>query len=221
MLLLAGTTALMVARLDRQFDEEYGVEGGSRPLGLPNAMTRVGEFYDTVGTVPFTLAVTGTAALLGVTSGNDDLVVTAGVALEAVVFTKLFTGIGKRAIGRARPHLGEGPRSFEAFDLAGSSNRQSMPSGHTSSAFALASVFAARYPSPYIAIPLYGFAASVGMQRADSRSHWLSDILIGGTLGTLVGRALVRRHSRLPNSPVTLVPSALGSRMGAALVVRL
>ena len=138
-----------------------------------------------------------------------------------MAFTKLITFVLKRSIGRARPYLDEGPRRFEAMDFGGSRDYRSMPSGHSSSAFALVSVFAARYPSPWFSIPLYGFGACVAVQRMDSRSHWLSDVVVGGTLGTLVGRSLVHRHQSRTESHVLLLPSIQGGRAGAVAVVPL
>jgi len=218
---MAGATALMIYGLDRRVDEEYGVRQGSVPLRLPDAMTRVGEFYDNTSSLYFTLGAVGGAALAGAVNGNRGLVETAGIALESVGITKLITQVFKRSIGRSRPIENSGPREFFPLEFAVARDRRSMPSGHTSSAFALASVFASRYPSPYIAIPLYGFAASVAMQRIDSRSHWLSDVFVGGALGTLVGRSLVRRHGGPAASKVVLVPSVGGGRYGTALVIRL
>jgi len=63
------------------------------------------------------------------------------------------------------------------------------PSGHTSSSFVMASVLHHAYGHA-VGIPLYGVATLAGIQRLDSREHYLSDVVMGGVLGTLVGHSV-------------------------------
>ncbi len=74
------------------------------------------------------------------------------------------------------------------------SSHDSFPSGHTTEAFAVASVIATRskgWPIPVIA---YAAAALVAMDRINTRDHFASDVVAGAFLGTTVGRFLVKRH---------------------------
>jgi membrane-associated phospholipid phosphatase len=66
----------------------------------------------------------------------------------------------------------------------------SMPSGHTARAFAVASVVAHEFDRWYVEVPAYATAASVGLERVRSGDHWLSDVVVGGTLGYLIGRTV-------------------------------
>ena len=70
----------------------------------------------------------------------------------------------------------------------------SMPSGHTSSIFAMMTVLAKQYTKWYIKIPAYTFAFSVAFQRMNSMKHWGSDLILGGTLGYLIGSAIYNRY---------------------------
>jgi membrane-associated phospholipid phosphatase len=63
------------------------------------------------------------------------------------------------------------------------------PSGHTSSSFVVASVMHQAYGHA-VGIPLYGVATLAGVQRLDSREHYMSDVVMGGVLGTLVGHSV-------------------------------
>lgn len=74
------------------------------------------------------------------------------------------------------------------------SNRLSFPSGHTSNAFAWATVAAHHY-GPWFGVPAYAFAGLIGIGRMERNAHYLGDVLGGATLGYLVGRTVVRRDA--------------------------
>ena len=95
----------------------------------------------------------------------------------------------KRAFGRERIEDSGGRTVFVP-----GSNHDSFPSGHTTEAFAVASVIATRskgWPIPVIA---YAAAALVAMDRINTRDHFASDVVAGAFLGTAIGRFIVRRH---------------------------
>lgn len=75
------------------------------------------------------------------------------------------------------------------------SNNQSFPSGHTSNAFALATV-AERHYGWKLGIPAYIAAGVVGASRMKQDMHHFSDVVAGATLGYIVGRTVVRVNSR-------------------------
>ncbi|MEK6644654.1 MAG: phosphatase PAP2 family protein [Planctomycetota bacterium] len=63
------------------------------------------------------------------------------------------------------------------------------PSGHTSSSFVFASVLHEAY-GPLVGVPLYGLATLAGIERLDDREHYLSDVVMGAVLGTVVGHSV-------------------------------
>jgi undecaprenyl-diphosphatase len=64
---------------------------------------------------------------------------------------------------------------------------QSLPSGHTASAFALAT--AAGHVLPQAAAPLRAFATLVGYSRVHTGVHYPGDVLLGALLGTTLAQA--------------------------------
>jgi membrane-associated phospholipid phosphatase len=68
---------------------------------------------------------------------------------------------------------------------------QSIPSAHTATAAGLAVGLAALYPRGRWLFA--AFAVLAGLQRLDAQAHFLSDVLLGGALGCLVGAALAWR----------------------------
>lgn len=93
-------------------------------------------------------------------------------ALNAV----LTVGV-KAAVDRTRPNGG----------------RHAFPSGHTSAVFASAAVLERHY-GWRAGLPAYAFAGFIGWTRVRDRSHWLSDIAFGGTVGVIAGRTVTRHR---------------------------
>ncbi len=59
----------------------------------------------------------------------------------------------------------------------------SFPSGHTASAFALATSLCMRYPKWYVIVPSAFYACSVGVSRMYEGVHYPSDVLAGAAVG--------------------------------------
>lgn len=98
----------------------------------------------------------------------------------------------KVAFGRHRPEDGLGPHELDPF-----SGSYSFPSGHSTQAFALASVIAGESPHAAVDVLAYGLAASVGAARIYHDVHFLTDVLAGAALGTVVGHTMVRKARTL------------------------
>ncbi len=69
----------------------------------------------------------------------------------------------------------------------------SFPSGHTSVAFQSAAFIHKRYGFRY-AVPMYVAAAVVGYTRIKAKRHYISDVIAGAALGTLIGYTIPRRN---------------------------
>jgi membrane-associated phospholipid phosphatase len=95
---------------------------------------------------------------------------------QAMIVNAAWTDALKLALRRERPD---------------GSDNQSLPSGHASNAFALATV-ASHYYGWKIGVPAYALAAGIGLSRIESNRHYLSDVIAGATLGILVGRTVTR-----------------------------
>jgi membrane-associated phospholipid phosphatase len=63
-------------------------------------------------------------------------------------------------------------------------NTPSFPSGHTSSAFNLATTFTLIYPKWYVAVPSYLWASGVAYSRMYIGVHYPSDVLFGALIGS-------------------------------------
>lgn len=88
--------------------------------------------------------------------------------------------------------------------------RFSFPSGHSSSAFATATVLE-RHFGWKVGMPAYALAAYVAGSRLTENKHYLSDVIFGAGLGIVSGRAVTvgRGTSRFVLGP-TIVPGGGG-----------
>jgi membrane-associated phospholipid phosphatase len=114
--------------------------------------------------------------------------------IKAYVLSGGATFILKHAFHRHRPsdneppnpNLWDGPYPF-------TSDYTSFPSGHTATAFAIASVLAHGYKDKlWIVLSSYSVATLVGFSRIYQGEHWASDVLVGAALGTFIGTTLSR-----------------------------
>jgi membrane-associated phospholipid phosphatase len=86
---------------------------------------------------------------------------------------------------------------FYHFLKKDNSSFESFPSGHTTVAFAAATVFAMEYRE-YRIVPIiaYSAATAIGLSRIVQNQHWISDVLVGAALGFLCGRQVVNNYHR-------------------------
>ena len=81
----------------------------------------------------------------------------------------------------------------EWFKYKGSfTNGGSFPSGHSASAFAVATVIAEQYRQHrWVPWVCYGTAAFLSLTRLPAQAHFPSDIFIGGVLGYTISHFVV------------------------------
>jgi len=163
----------------------------------------------------YTIIATG---LISAAFKNEKGVQTSLLASQAVINSGITGYIIKHITGRERPKAAyiyslqdggkwNGPfgrytqvlpykRSDFAFDA--------FPSGHTATAFSIATVFASQY-NDIKGVPLFCYTAAtaVGMSRLTEHEHWASDVFVGALLGYLSGKQVVRHFNKLHQNTST------------------
>lgn len=105
-------------------------------------------------------------------------------SMSAVATASAATLALKVLFGRERPDIPNSKGSFTGVSF--SDNYHSMPSGHTTAAFAMASVLARHDPTH--AAWYYTGATLVGLSRIHLARHWPSDVVAGALVGLGVGQ---------------------------------
>ncbi len=190
----------------------------ARPLLFGAAFVLGGSFLDRPAENYFTRHPHHTAGRTGATLGQGLVVAGATTALlgagaltqdgrfhdmtydlsQAVLVNTAYTFVLKNTVHRTRPD---------------GSNALSFPSGHTSTAFAAATVLQSHYGLK-VGIPAYGMASFIGASRMASRAHHLSDVLAGATLGYVVGRTVVGHDADRPGAHRRLALGTAASPSG-------
>ncbi|MBF4516206.1 phosphatase PAP2 family protein [Flavobacterium sp. ANB] len=78
--------------------------------------------------------------------------------------------------------------NFHHIHLTHGGSGTSFPSFHSTSYFAVAKVFQMEYNNYWIP---YTFVTVVFLSNIKSHDHWVSDLLVGGLVGTIIGRSIV------------------------------
>lgn len=181
-LMVTGVGALSGGTTQVDPDINAWVQGhsNSEVRRMSSSFKVFGEMYVTLGAsmIPLTL---------GLSTQNSrarDLGIT---VIESGIYSALITEGLKDTFDRERPQASEEGPFFE--------EGKSFPSGHTTAAFSLASVYSVYYADrPWVSILAYGIAAGVGFSRMEYKAHWASDVIAGAAIGTYVGRTLANMH---------------------------
>jgi len=184
--ILAGATLSIVATY--QFEDnvqKYSLENRLMSENLSKMFDEYGNKY----AYPAGLAVVGLSAYLD--SGTDKLIQDVKYFATAVIVTGGTTDLLKTISKRERPNK--------------KSNR-SFPSGHTSGSFCVATVMNEIYGSK-VGVPLYLIAAGVGLQRIHDNKHWLTDVIAGAALGTVIGRGFGKVYQKENSETISIVPA--------------
>ena len=125
-----------------------------------------------------------TADLLKVESKNDAFTQTKYLLISGIATNIVTYGI-KHLTNETRPN-GEDELSF--------------PSGHTSTAFVMATVLFHEFKDtkPVLAYSGFVFASATGVLRVLNNEHWTSDVLVGAGIGIMI-TDLVYRFEPLKN----------------------
>jgi len=216
LLALTAVTTGFVSRADSPIDEEFGIEVDNSYLLPARGLARIGEVYYYISPKRFSTALTIAMLTGGLALKDKKLLETTRLMFESLFITQLITSWSKDLFGRSRPYTGKGPHDFKLFASNGAQGLRSMPSGHTSSAFAMMTVIAKRYNRWWVKIPAYTFAVSVACQRMNTRSHWASDVIVGAGIGYWVGSTLAHRQSDKSKSS-SVSPYLHGNRIGLSM----
>lgn len=121
-------------------------------------------------------------------SNNNALRKTALLSLESFITSGIFVLSLKFVTGRARPYTGESRSSFHLFSTSSSYN--SFPSGHASSAFAVATTIADQSENTFVDVFAYSLATLVALSRVYNNLHWASDVFVGSVIGYFIGKKI-------------------------------
>jgi len=193
----------LCAGIDQQMYD--GIQSGWRGPVMDATMSAATEFGDWYAL--------GGSAVVFYVSGRPELRSTAAVAACSWAGA-MATLVGVRAVvKRPRPNEPDRGWLYSAF-----------PSGHATGYFAMATVYAVKFPK--LAPTLGVLGAAVALSRVYLGYHWPSDVLAGAALGTGVGLLAahfeepIGRLLRLDDSRVGVLQPSAGADGISIVTVR-
>jgi membrane-associated phospholipid phosphatase len=200
-----------IRRLPNRTNAEFLVVGLALAAGAHRADADVTEDFGgtrhtffrpgaTIGSTPFELGSGFATYAIGRSLNKPGVMSLGSDLIRAQVMAEILTVGIKEGTRRARPE-GSG---------------FSFPSGHTSAAFASATVIQQHYGWKF-GVPSYALAAYVGASRVEMRKHYLSDVAFGAVIGIVAGRTVKIGHQHT----FMMVPigSTDGTGAGAGLTL--
>jgi endonuclease/exonuclease/phosphatase family metal-dependent hydrolase/membrane-associated phospholipid phosphatase len=200
----AGATALML--VDEPMQRAVQRSRSPTTDDLAGVFRRVGQ-PEVFGTV--------SAGLIGVGLVGDrpQLTRAGGRLVGSLVIAGTGTFAIKKVVGRARPSADLGAFVFRPF-----THNESLPSGHTAMAFALATSLADELNRLWLTVGLYALATGTAWSRMNDDRHWVSDVSLGALIGTTAAKLMNGRWRVFGLAPPRLLVDPEG---GAAFGWRL
>ncbi len=116
---------------------------------------------------------------------------------QAFIMAALSSQILKHIFHRHRPEQDNPPNPYLWNGPTSGFSYTSFPSGHTTAAFAIASMMSSVYKDKiWVGILSYSLATGVGLSRIYDNHHWPSDVIVGAALGYAIGQTVYKIMSR-------------------------
>lgn len=177
----SGVGFMALATTDRITGDEMAE--ANRQVGTSRVISYAGSVYG-LG------AVSATFYLFGRKNHDYRARETGLLSAEALADSLIVASALKGITQRARPLTGIERSEF--FD-----GGNSFPSGHSTQAWAVATVIANEYKDRRaVQIAAYGIAGAVSVARFTGHKHYLSDVIAGSALGYAIGRYVYKAHHR-------------------------
>jgi hypothetical protein len=182
-----------------------------------HSLDRVADFFEPFGSQRYAIGILGGFYLVSLASDDAKAMHVAQDGLaSSLIASAMITPILNEVVGRKRPRANEGVARFYPF--GGRDN--SFPSGHATEAFAIASVIAAHYDTPWVTTVTYGTAGLVGFARVYHNAHFTSDVLAGALIGAVVGNSIVAFNQQQRTSKVSFMPMLAPGASGLMMQIR-
>ncbi len=143
----------------------------------PGGSTRA---LDTIGSAQVLYPAVIATYFLGRALGRPKVRSTGAKLTQGLILSGVIVTVTKKLTARTRPDH----RSASSF-----------PSGHTADSFTIATILQLEHGWK-LGVPAYALASLIGASRLDANRHFLSDVIVGATIGVVVGHTVGGRLER-------------------------
>lgn len=166
----------------------------------------IAKFAEPFGDPTYTLPSLAALYLYGQFFKNEKAKRTTLLSFESLAISAgIFTQVIKFAAHRHRPKTGDPYDTWDGPSF--SASHLSFCSGHSASAFAVATTIATEYKNIVFIPPLaYGIATLTALSRVNDNYHWASDVFFGSAVGYFTAKAIVGLHKNKKDINLTVIP---------------
>lgn len=150
----------------QQLDENADIHNSAQVLSL------IGKNWVVASSI-------GAVGLTGLILNDRSILEETWALGESFAYTAVLAEVLKKSAGRARPTQSDNAYDFHGFSM----DYDSFPSGHATTAGALAGCIVRRHPDSWIIVPAVVLAGSIGLSRLTLGKHYPSDVAAGMALG--------------------------------------
>ncbi len=184
-------------------DDQIRTFAGKNQNSLNNNIFKIDSYYGNAYSGFIAVGIYGA----GFITGNEKIRIAGLNGISSLVYATIVTQVLKYSIGRYRPYNNKGSFSFSPFKF--DNDNFSLPSGHTTAAFALSTAIAESFDNDYISVFSYGVATLTAAARIYHDQHWLSDTVLGAAIGYGIGKFISNNESNDSNFSFILLPDRI------------
>ncbi|MFY0650927.1 MAG: phosphatase PAP2 family protein [Cyclobacteriaceae bacterium] len=175
--------------------------------------------FEKLGNTSSTSIALGGALIVGLITEDEKVQDVTLLALKSSLLSGLLAQTIKNIAHRARPNAGLGKDSWHGPKIGG--KHKAWPSGHTTTAFALATTFAQIYKDKkWVPISSYSLATLAGVSRLHDNKHWATDVFAGAVLGYFSAKGILANEKR-NNRNFVFAPFYFGEATGISVAIML
>jgi membrane-associated phospholipid phosphatase len=173
------------------------------------------HFLEPWGSGVYSIPTMGLFYLGGMAFKSERAKKTALLGVKAFILSGAAVQVPKYLLNRQRPQKKNPSDPYQFNGVFYGKFSKSMPSGHTTSIWTVATVVAEEYKSTiYVPVLCYSIAALSGLSRIHDDKHWGSDVFVGAVFGWAMGK-LIHNYN---NWGVQIEPYTYSEGVGASII---
>ena len=221
LILISGITSGLIFNYDGKINNELFRYESRHPNNVVNNFAEISRAYGRSNDRVFFLygGISTSLYLGGRILKDNKMLKTSYLVSESFIFSLIILGPTKLILGRSRPYMNNGSRDFNFLAFSQDKGLRSMPSIHTSSAFAILTVISKQYDYWWVKFPSYLFLSSVAIQRIYDREHWASDVVVGGFLGYTIADILIKNDFKKKSKRLSFHPFISKNRISISITL--
>jgi membrane-associated phospholipid phosphatase len=176
------------------FDRQINLFTQQNRNSLTDTVSKL--FFEPLGRGIYSFPILGAFGLHNALTGNERSGRVFYLGTKSAAISALLVTVLKYTFERHRPYQDNPADPYQWDFYKGKLKYRSFPSGHTITAFSIATIIATEYNNTwYVPLICYSLASLAGLSRMNDNKHWASDVFMGAALGFSVSKMIYYRNN--------------------------